>query len=85
MFSAIRRVLIPSAVIAFLLSGASPSLFAQAIGSIRGTVADETGAVVAGASVTATNLATSAARTVVTNQEGIYVFPDLAIGTYTLQ
>ncbi len=67
-----------------LISSASPLLFSQAIGSIRGTVADASGAVVAGASVTATNLATSAARTVVTNQEGIYVFPDLAIGTYSL-
>jgi hypothetical protein len=80
MFSAIRRFLVLTAVAVSLVSDASPSLFAQAIGSIRGTVVDGTGAVVAGASV-----ATLAVRTVVTNQEGIFVFPDLAIGTYSLQ
>jgi hypothetical protein len=85
MFLAIRRFLFLSAALVFLASAASHSLRAQAIGSIRGTVVDETGAIIAGANVTATNLATSAARTVVTNQEGIYVFPDLAIGTYSLQ
>ncbi len=85
MFSATRRFLVLSAAVLFLASTVSLSLFVQAIGSIRGTVVDASGAVIAGASVTATNLATSAARTVVTNHEGIYVFPDLAIGTYSLQ
>ena len=64
---------------------ASSLLYSQAIGSIRGIVVDASGAVVSDAGVTATNAATSAARTVVTNQEGIYVFPDLSIGTYSLQ
>ena len=84
MFLAIRRFLITAAAAVVLLSSASPLLFSQATGNIRGTVVDTSGAVIAGANVTATNLATSAARTVVTNQEGIYVFPDLAIGTYSL-
>jgi hypothetical protein len=85
MDSAMRRFLFVSATAVLVMSIASPPLFAQAIGSIRGTVSDTSGAVVAGASVTATDVATSAARTVITNQEGIYVFPDLAIGTYSLQ
>jgi hypothetical protein len=85
MYSATRRFLVLSAAAVVLLSAASPLSFSQAIGSIRGTVSDGSGAVIAGASVVATNLATSAARTVVTNQEGIYVFPDLAIGNYSLQ
>src|SRR5271170_6470989 len=85
MFPAIRKFLIHSSAAIFLVFATAPRLFSQAIGSIRGTVVDGSGAVVGGASVTATNAATSVGRTVVTNQEGIYVFPDLAIGTYSLQ
>jgi len=70
---------------AILLAFAAPHAFAQAIGSIRGTVVDPSGAVILGASVTAVNTSTSLTRTVITNQDGIYVFPDLAIGTYSLR
>src|ERR1700761_820285 len=66
-----------------LLASASAA-FAQATGSIRGTVTDTSGAAVSGASVSAEQSGTAAARKAVTNQEGIYVFPDLPIGTYTL-
>jgi len=85
MFSATRRVLGMSLVAVVFRLTASSLLYSQAIGSIRGIVVDASGAVVSDAGVTATNAATSAARTVVTNQEGIYVFPDLSIGTYSLQ
>lgn len=61
------------------------SLHAQATGSIRGTISDASGAVVPGVSVTATGTVTGLARTEITNQEGIFVFPDLQIGSYTLQ
>jgi hypothetical protein len=70
---------------AILLAFAAPHAFAQAIGSIRGTVEDPSGAVIPGASVTAVSASTSLTRTVITNQDGIYVFPDLAIGTYSLR
>jgi Carboxypeptidase regulatory-like domain/TonB-dependent Receptor Plug Domain len=71
--------------IAAFFGAAVPSLLAQAKGNIRGTVSDTSGAVITGASVSAVESATGAARTVVTNQEGIYVFPDLPIGTYSLR
>ncbi len=71
---------------AVLLSlGAASRTFAQSTGSIRGTVTDPTGAAIANASVTATSTATGTARTIVTNESGIYVFPNLPIGGYALK
>src|SRR5690349_12279998 len=51
-------------------------------GSISGTVKDSSGAVVANASVTATNVGTGSARMVQTNQMGQYTITGLAPGTY---
>jgi hypothetical protein len=59
-------------------------LFAQATGRIGGTVVDSTGAVVPGATVQLTNNATGLSRTVESNQDGIFEFPDLPIGEYAL-
>jgi hypothetical protein len=72
----------------FLLLGsllAVGTLFAQETATILGTVTDATGAVVPNANVTITNTGTNAARTVTTNQNGIYNAPDLNIGTYTVK
>jgi hypothetical protein len=58
-------------------------LSAQTItGDIGGTVTDPTGAVVVGAQVTATNVATGVKNTVTTNNDGIYSVRFLPIGTY---
>ena len=64
---------------------ASPIAFAQTFGSITGETRDVSGAVVAGVSVTAINEGTDATRTAVTNEAGIYSFPSLAPGNYTLR
>jgi hypothetical protein len=48
----------------------SSLLFSQTAGSIAGTVTDPTGAVVQGATVTATNQATNAARSADPNSSG---------------
>ncbi len=59
--------------------------FAQTItGSVRGTVTEPSGAVVAGANVTATNVATGVATKTVTNRSGLYNFQFLTIGNYTI-
>ena len=58
---------------------------AQSTGSIRGTIIDTTGAVVEGASVTAASTATGLTRTEQSNGSGIFVFPDLPIGAYTVE
>ena len=59
--------------------------FAQMInGDLVGTVADPTGAMLAGATVTATNDATGVKATTSTGSSGEYRFTNLAVGTYTL-
>ena len=51
-------------------------------GSIAGTARDASGAVVPGATVTVTNVATNAMQTVVTDGEGFYRVPALEPGRY---
>jgi hypothetical protein len=52
--------------------------------TVSGTVADSSGAVLPGVSVTATNDGTAVATTVVTNEAGAYSAPGLLPGTYTV-
>src|SRR6266849_2934676 len=53
-------------------------------GTIAGTVTDPSGAAVAGATVTLTNLGTSTSRTAATNETGRYVLANVEPGTYSL-
>jgi hypothetical protein len=53
--------------------------------SINGTVLDQNGAAVAGATVKITNPNTQFTRTVVTNDEGNYTFASILPGTYTVE
>jgi Carboxypeptidase regulatory-like domain len=53
-------------------------------GAINGTVTDPSGAVVANASVTATNMATDVAITATTTSDGAFSFQDLPLGTYKI-
>lgn len=63
----------------------SPSVFAQfENGSIVGTVHDSTGAVVPGATVTVTNVATGVVSTRTTNGTGDYEVPALRVGQYNV-
>jgi hypothetical protein len=64
-----------------LLSG---QLIAGVTASISGTVTDPSGAVVVGATVTATSVETGLATTQTTNGQGFYSFQALPLGTYTL-
>src|SRR5262245_12410090 len=54
----------------------------EATGRIIGTVTDQQGAVVAGARITVTNVATSVSREAVTDSEGNYQVLSLPLGTY---
>jgi len=51
-------------------------------GDIGGIVADNSGAVIVGAQVTATNVATTIASSTATNKDGVYSIRFLPIGTY---
>src|SRR5438067_8561288 len=61
------------------------SVFAQSTAQLSGTVRDQSGAVLPGVEVTATQTATGLARTVLTNETGSYVLPNLPIGPYRLE
>ena len=52
--------------------------------SITGTVSDPSGASVPGGNVTATNTETNVRSTTTTNSDGIYTFPFLRVGSYTI-
>jgi hypothetical protein len=54
-------------------------------GAINGTVTDPSGAVVASASVKATNVATAVAITATTTSGGEFAFQDLPLGTYKVE
>ena len=53
-------------------------------GGIRGVVTDATGAAIAGASVTAKNVATNAEIRATANEEGLYSIPRILPGVYTV-
>ncbi len=59
-------------------------LLAGVTASISGTVTDASGAVVAGATVTATNVETGVVTTLTTNGQGFYSFQSLPLGTYAI-
>jgi Carboxypeptidase regulatory-like domain len=63
---------------------ALPSVFAQGLGSISGTINDPTGAMVPSVTVTATRVDEGTTSTVTANDLGFYVFPSLPPSTYTL-
>ncbi len=81
------RLHITLSLVLALLLGAAPPLFAQGetTSAIGGTVSDPAGGAVAGATVSARNRGTGLERTVTTNGEGRFNFPQLAPGTYSVE
>ena len=53
-------------------------------GAINGTVSDNSGAVIPGATVTITDTATAAVKTSTSSSAGDFLFQDLPLGTYTV-
>jgi hypothetical protein len=62
----------------------SVALFAQATGTIHGTISDASGAVVPGVAVTIMNAGTNVSRTVTADESGHYVAPLLPVGVYNV-
>ena len=72
-------------IIPFLLFASTLPGMAQTVtGAVRGTITDPSGAIVSGATVTATNTATGVQTSATTNQTGEYSIRFLQIGSYTL-
>lgn len=61
------------------------ALFGQNTGTILGVVKDQSGAILPGATVTATAVDTGIARTTTTGARGNYRIPALAVGSYQVQ
>jgi hypothetical protein len=62
------------------------NLFAQGqLSQIQGTVADSSGAAIAGASVKVTNTDTDLVRAVIADADGNYVVPNLPVGPYRIE
>jgi outer membrane receptor protein involved in Fe transport len=70
-----------AAVMALLLCGIAVAQ--QETGQISGTIKDQSGGVIAGATVAVRNLATSLERVVTTNQSGNFVVTNLPPGAYS--
>jgi hypothetical protein len=61
-------------VVAVVITWSILALGQTSRGTVSGTVTDPTGAVIAGADVTLTSIATKLSRTTKTNTEGLYRF-----------
>src|SRR5262245_29312598 len=69
----------------FICSLLSPALWAQATAQISGTVKDQSGAVLPGTEITATQTETGITRNTISNETGSYVLSNLAVGPYRLE
>src|SRR6266545_2169771 len=74
-----------AAVAMFALLVATPALAQTPTGTILGSVKDAQGAVVPGATVSATNLGTQYSRTAVTDGSGEYALRLLPVGNYMVE
>jgi len=73
-------------IAAILITFGAGQLHAQgATAAISGTVLDPSGAAIAGASISVRNIGTAFTRTVLSNDQGRYVAPELPIGEYEVQ
>ena len=74
-------------IVAMVSLASSSRLHAQAIGTgmVQGTIQDSSGAVVSGATVTATNTGTNLKTTEKTSGSGSYTLPNLPAGDYTVE
>jgi len=72
-------------LLAFTLVCTVPASADNLYASIRGTVTDPTGAVVSGARLTATNVATGILYTTTSNSSGAFSFLQVPVGDYTVK
>ncbi|MGH2400201.1 MAG: carboxypeptidase regulatory-like domain-containing protein, partial [bacterium] len=78
-------ILLLTSTLAWAPAFAEASAGKQATAEMSGTVRDESGAVLPGVTVTATQTDTGFTRTVVTDGTGAYVMPNLPTGPYRLE
>jgi len=80
-----KRTLFTFVAAMFVCVAMSADVWAQATAQISGTVKDQSGAVLPGVEITATQTETGATRMAVTNETGSYILSNLPIGPYKLE
>ena len=80
----LRRVVQLTSLVLFLLTSGIVLHAQVTSGTVRGTVTDQTGAVIPGATVTITDPTTKNSQTANTGTNGEYQFNNLLVGTYTI-
>src|SRR5947207_2526449 len=80
-----KRIVFTKLFLSLVLILNSTQVWAQATAQISGTAKDQSGAVLPGVEITATQTSTGIARTAVTNETGSYVLTNLPIGPYKLE
>lgn len=73
------------AVVMSLAGGAAAQSVGATTGSLNGKIADASGGVLPGVTVTATSPAMQGARTTISNEEGVYRLPGVPPGVYAVQ
>jgi hypothetical protein len=76
-----RKFLTVFAILLIVTAGA----WGQDNATITGTVTDASGGLVAGVTISLKNLATGQVRQAISNTSGVYRFPDVGVGRYTLE
>ena len=79
-----QQIMKSFAILALVIVFTTTSL-GQTSGRISGTVKDMSGAVIPKSTVTATNTATGVKQSTTTDDSGIFSFPLLGIGAYTIE
>src|SRR5207247_6758088 len=80
-----KRMTVHIVMAALFYSITCGSLGAQSTAEVSGTVKDQTGAVLPGVEVTATQTSTGLKRSVVTDEAGSYILTKLPVGPYRLE
>jgi hypothetical protein len=80
-----RTLLIPILLCAVLLLGAPPAIGQQTESRVTGRLADASGGILPGVTVTVTDLNTGTVRTVVSGSEGTYTVTNLGRGTFQVR
>jgi hypothetical protein len=80
-----KRISAQFVILSVLFLGCCAGVFAQATSQISGTVTDASGAVVAGASITATQTDTGVTRSATSDANGVYALLSLPLGPYRME
>src|SRR6266545_5499984 len=80
-----KRILATFLIGSLVLIATCTDGWAQSTAQISGSVADQSGAVLPGAEITAMQIETGVSRSTITNEAGHYVLPNLPLGPYRLE